>query len=90
MAQGKEGLGDPSGSGMRPTRGELYDALTELQSSAAAYVQGLEAENRALREALRAFVEMQPGGNYRDDVTHTIWISAGKFRQARAALKDKP
>ena len=83
MGREKEVLGDP-----RPTRGELYDALTELQSSAAAYVQGLETENRALREALRAFVEMQPGGNYRDDVTHTIWISAGKFRQARAALRS--
>ena len=43
-----------------------------------------------LEAALKAFTEMEPGGNYRDDVTHTIWVSAGKFREARAALKDAP
>jgi hypothetical protein len=52
MTQEKEELA--AGSGMRPTAAELYGALTELQSSAAAYVQGLETENRRLREALIA------------------------------------
>jgi hypothetical protein len=34
------------------------------------------------RAALRTFVDMQPGG--------PIWISAGQFRRARAALEGKP
>jgi hypothetical protein len=84
MTQEKEVLGDPSGSGvrpegdwsLRPTRGELYDALTELQASAAAYVQGLEAENRALREALEKIRDNDPDS----------W----EAHIARAALKDEP